>query len=100
MGKTSFVLNLAAQLAEPRRVAVEGSSEPAQELGTGHGERRYDPVTQTVFERAGSRPNQVTSLFYDSYDALVAKGVLPTRGYDYPSPPQAFPVGFAPDPQY
>lgn len=72
----------------------------AQELGTGHGERRYDPVTQTVFERAGSRPNQVTSLFYDSYDALVAKGVLPTRGYNYPSPPQAFPVGFAPDPQY
>ena len=57
-------------------------------------------MTQTVFERAGSRPNQITSLFYDSYDALVAKGVLPTRGYNYPSPPQAFPVGFAPDPQY
>ena len=72
----------------------------AQELGTGHGERRYDPVTQTVFERAGSRPNQLTSLFYDSYDALVAKGVLPTRDYNYPSQPQAFPVGFAPDPQY
>lgn len=72
----------------------------AQELGTGHGERRYDPVTQTVFERAGSRPNQVTSLFYDSYEALVAKGVLPTRAYDYPQQPQAFPIGFAPDPQY
>lgn len=72
----------------------------AQELGTGHGERRYDPVTQTVFERAGSRPNQVTSLFYDSYEALVSKGVLPTRGHGYPSQPQAFPIGFAPDPQY
>jgi replicative DNA helicase len=35
MGKTSFVLNLAAQLAETRRVAVEGSTDPAQELGTG-----------------------------------------------------------------
>src|SRR5690606_27050773 len=35
MGKTSFVLNLAAQLAEPRRVAVEGSSEPGDALGTG-----------------------------------------------------------------
>lgn len=57
-------------------------------------------MTQTVFERAGSRPNQVTSLFYDSYDALVAKGVLPTRGYHHPSQPQAFPVGFAPDPHY
>jgi replicative DNA helicase len=35
MGKTSFVLNLAAQLAEPRRVAVEGSGDPGEALGTG-----------------------------------------------------------------
>jgi replicative DNA helicase len=35
MGKTSFVLNLAAQLAEPRKVALEGSSEPSDALGTG-----------------------------------------------------------------
>jgi replicative DNA helicase len=35
MGKTSFVLNLAAQLAETRRVAVEGSTDPVAELGTG-----------------------------------------------------------------
>jgi hypothetical protein len=69
-----------------------------QELGTGHGQRRYDPATRTVFERASSRPNQVVSLFYDSYDALVAKGVLPTRGYR--TDPEPFPVGFAPDPRY
>jgi replicative DNA helicase len=35
MGKTSFVLNLAAQLAEPRRVSVEGSGAAAEALGTG-----------------------------------------------------------------
>jgi replicative DNA helicase len=35
MGKTSFVLNLAAQLAEPRRVALEGSTEASETLGTG-----------------------------------------------------------------
>jgi replicative DNA helicase len=35
MGKTSFVLNLAAQLAEPRRVVLEGSTTPAAALGTG-----------------------------------------------------------------
>jgi replicative DNA helicase len=35
MGKTSFVLNLAAQLAEPRRVAVEGSADVGEALGTG-----------------------------------------------------------------
>jgi len=35
MGKTSFVLNLAAQLAELKRVAVEGSTETSEALGTG-----------------------------------------------------------------
>jgi replicative DNA helicase len=35
MGKTSFVLNLAAQLAEPRRVKLEGSTEPSEALGIG-----------------------------------------------------------------
>jgi replicative DNA helicase len=35
MGKTSFVLNLAAQLAETRRVAIEGGGDPTDALGTG-----------------------------------------------------------------
>jgi replicative DNA helicase len=35
MGKTSFVLNWAAQLAEPRRVALEGGGEASEALGTG-----------------------------------------------------------------
>src|SRR4051812_14565751 len=34
MGKTSFALNLAAQLAEPRRIQREGA-EPEEELGNG-----------------------------------------------------------------
>jgi hypothetical protein len=71
-----------------------------QELGTGHGERRYDPVTGTRFERESSRPNQVVALYYDSYDALVARGVMPRwRGYGN-GEPEPFPVGFAPDPTY
>jgi hypothetical protein len=70
-----------------------------QELGTGHGERRYDPVTGTHFERESSRPNQVVSLFYDSYDALVARGVIP--GWQRrPGQPEPFPVGFAADPAW
>ena len=71
----------------------------AQELGTGHGARRYDPVTGTHFERESSRPNQVVSLYYDSYDALVARGVIPgwRRG---PGQPEPFPIGFAPDPTW
>ncbi len=35
MGKTSFVLNLAAQAAEPRRVVSEEGGEPQEEPGTG-----------------------------------------------------------------
>ena len=35
MGKTSFVLNLAAQLAEPRRVAQEGSTDTVEQYGAG-----------------------------------------------------------------
>jgi hypothetical protein len=69
-----------------------------QELGTGHGERRYDPVTGTQFERESSRPNQVVAVYYDSYEALVAKGVIRERYYDYARTPEPFPSGFAPDP--
>jgi len=70
----------------------------AQQIGTGHGARRYDPVTQTEFERASWRPNQRVSLYYDSYQALVAKGVIRERYYDYARSPDPFPSGFAPDP--
>ena len=69
-----------------------------QELGTGHGQRRYDPVAQTQFERESSRPNQIVSLFYDSYDALAARGVIPQPYYQRSSSPDPFPVGFVPDP--
>jgi hypothetical protein len=70
----------------------------AQELGTGHGQRRYDPVSETQFERESSRPNQIVSLFYDSYAALAARGVIPRPYYQRQSSPDPFPVGFVPDP--
>ena len=71
----------------------------AQQIGTGHGERRYDPVAQTEFERASWRPNQRIALYYDSHEALVAKGVIHERYYDYARSPDPFPTGFAPDPE-
>ncbi len=71
-----------------------------QELGTGHGERRYDPARQTTFERESSYPNQISKIYYDSYEALVARGII--RDYRYRnrdrSGPDAFPIGFVPDP--
>jgi hypothetical protein len=70
---------------------------PEESLGTGHGEREYSSATYTTFEREGSRPNEVVSVWYDSYRNLVARGVIPT-----PRPiakePQPFPNQFVPDP--
>ena len=68
-----------------------------QQLGTGHGQRRYDPVAQTTFERDSTRPNQIVSVYYDSWAALAARGVIaPQR--EYHGEPEPFPLGFVPDP--
>lgn len=72
----------------------------AQELGTGHGERRWDPVATTRFERRSSRPEEVVSVYYDGWDALVARGVIPRppRHRNAPRDPDPFPQRFVPDP--
>jgi hypothetical protein len=68
-----------------------------ESLGTGHGARESSYASYTTFEREGSNPNEVVSVWYDSYRNLVARGVIPT-----PRPiavePQAFPNQFVPDP--
>lgn len=83
--------------------AMKGSMAEAQsrqELGTEHGERRYDPARQTTFERESAYANQVSKIYYDSFDALVARGII--RDYRYHNrhrgSPDAFPIGFVPDP--
>lgn len=88
----------AAPAAVGRADARREVAKSAQQLGTGHGERRYDPVTQTTFERDSARPSQVVSLFYDSYDSLAQQGILPRYDRRSTNRPDAFPVGFAPDP--
>jgi hypothetical protein len=100
--KSAAPSNRAADAAASGGALARSEAAPpsaqAQEIGTGHGARRYDPVTQTAFERASWRPNQRVSLYYDSYQALVAKGVIRERYYDYARSPDPFPSGFAPDP--
>ena len=68
-----------------------------ESLGTGHGAREESVVTYTNFERESSRPNEVDSVWYDSYNNLVARGVIVV-----PQPihrdPQPFPNQFVPDP--
>jgi len=80
---------------------AEAADSVAQEIGTGHGEREYSPTSQTDFVRLSSSPQQVTQLFYDTPQQLVARGIMP-RYYAHRWPrdngPDAFPVGFVPDP--
>jgi len=69
-----------------------------ESLGTGHGARESSYASYTTFERAGSSPDEVDSVWYDSYHNLIARGVIPQ-----PRPiavePQPFPnSGFVPDP--
>jgi hypothetical protein len=98
-----------AQNADRARGAAELSATPApapaaktagslrdERLGTGHGEREYMPTSHTSFERADERPNEVVRLHYDSYERLLASGVVKPRRA--PWLPEAFP-GFVPDPK-
>ena len=85
-----------ADSAYGRRIEESASR---QQLGTGHGQRRWDVARTTQFEREGVHPNQVLSLWYDSTEALVARGVLPARWPHSHRQPEAFPIGFAPDPR-
>ncbi len=65
-------------------------------LGTGHGRSENSPARYTSFERATSYPEEVVSIYYDSYANLVALGVIhPHR----PRDPQPFPGRFVPDPR-
>ena len=68
---------------------------PTQRLGTAHGERESSPVRDTAFERATVRPEQVTTLRYDSAANLRARGIVASAA---PQSPEAFPGRFVPDP--
>lgn len=67
---------------------------PTESLGTGHGAREDSIVSYTRFERESTTPNEIDSVWYDSYGNLVARGIIesPRRG------PQPFPNSFVPDP--
>jgi hypothetical protein len=69
----------------------------SETLGTGHGARESSYASYTAFERASTSPDEVDSIWYDSYRNQVAKGVIRE-----PRPiaiePQPFPNPFVPDP--
>jgi len=73
----------------------------AAPLGTGHGQREESWVQHVEFERESPRPNEVIRIRYDSYENLVAMGVI-RRAPPVRSKPDPFPggglVGYVPDP--
>jgi hypothetical protein len=97
----SFSMSKIAPEAPMALNSRQADSTGAQELGTGHGPRETSTVTTVDFERASSRPATVLALYYDTHQALLAKGVIlePIGG------PLAFPIEpqrrnhFVPDPR-
>jgi hypothetical protein len=52
---------------------------PAEKLGTGHGGREASYVQNTQFDRLSSTPIEIIKIRYDSFENLVAMGVVPSR---------------------
>ena len=68
-------------------------------LGTGHGRSEESHVTYTNFERATSSPAEIITIHYDTYENLLAQGVIyqpPVYARPTPTP---FPGQFVPDPR-
>ena len=74
----------------------------SERLGTAHGQREWSQVTTVPFERATTSPRFIRQIEYDSYDNLVARGVIPRyRPRPTPPYPRPFPQeGYVPDPPY
>ena len=79
---------------------LASSPAPAQKLGTGHGARETSYVQDTTFDRLSSTPNELIKIRYDSYENLVAMGVVPTRpAWQRPNPFPDSPIQrYVPDP--
>jgi hypothetical protein len=63
-------------------------------LGTGHGASENSPVRYTSFERASPTPDEIITIYYDSYRNLLAQGVIKAPTIARPTP---FPGQFVPD---
>jgi hypothetical protein len=85
----------AADAAAPPASMVQQPAEKS--LGTGHGQSVTSSVRYTDFERALPTPDEVITIYYDSYRNLVAQGVL--RDAPRIAKPSPFPGQFVADPR-
>jgi hypothetical protein len=90
----------APKLEEIKPDAAQSYTAPAAKLGTGHGAREVSYVQDTTFDRLSSTPNELIKIRYDSYENLVAMGVVPTRpAWQRPNPFPDSPLPkYVPDP--
>ena len=90
----------APKLEEIKPDAAQSYTAPAQKLGTGHGAREAAYVQDTTFDRLSTTPNELIKIRYDSYENLVAMGVVPTRpAWQRPNPFPDSPLPqYVPDP--
>jgi hypothetical protein len=92
----------AAPASPPTPAAASSSAAnvtalPAAKLGTGHGEREYSYVNHTEFLRMQDHPNEVIRIRYDSFDNLLAMGIVKRPR---PAAPWANPFPASPERQY
>ena len=98
----------AARAAAESEAPGEGAADSAERqrgtkaesrIGTGHGRSETSVVRHTRFERASPTPDEVITIYYDTYRNLVAQGVIRERPrYAHPAP-NPFPGSFVPDPR-
>ena len=95
LARESATRGAAADAAAPKMFAQ--APQPAEKsLGTGHGKSEHSVVRHTNFERAAQTPDEVITIYYDSYRNLVAQGVIKVPSIARPTP---FPGQFVPDPR-
>jgi hypothetical protein len=86
---------------DERSAAAPSYMQPAPKLGTGHGERETSYVSHTEFIRMQLQPNEIIRIRYDSFENLVAMGIIerPHRVVSAVNPfPDSGGTQYVPDP--
>ena len=91
-----------ARAPAPDSSVIVTAERREDKLGTAHGARERSVITEVEFERATDYPQFVSQIEYDSYDNLVASGVI-QPAWNTQHRPRPFPThpdgeGFVPDP--
>ena len=88
-----------AQRSEAMDLARASKALVDEKLGTAHGASEWSVINTVDFVRATREPQAISLIEYDTWDHLVAKGVIPGNSRHHP---QAFPgeprLSYVPDP--